>query len=336
MSELIRVERLSKAFGTVRVVDDLSFGVRGGEVCVLIGPSGCGKTTTLKMINRLVAPTSGRIFVRGEDVETADPVTLRRSIGYVIQQVGLFPHMTVEQNVTIVLRLLGRDRRRQAARARELLELVGLPPNDFLHRYPSQLSGGQQQRVGVARALAADPDIVLMDEPFGAVDPVVRKQLQRELRRIQSEVRKAIVFVTHDLAEAFFMGDRIAIMHEGRIVRHATPREILLDPADGFVATFIGEERGLRALGFRTVAEIMVPSTTPSPVAAYRLPSVFADETVLSAIRRLGLRHGPAADGDGRPEIQVVERSGRHVGSVTYRRLVEVTGEALPAGPGPL
>ena len=224
---MITLEHVSKVFTPgdqpIRAVDDVSFEIAEGQLQVLIGPSGSGKTTTMRMINRLETISEGRITIDGRDIHSLDLVDLRRGIGYVIQQGGLLPHFTVADNVSVVPRLLGWDKSRRRRRAEELLALVGLPPDSFADRYPRQLSGGQQQRVGVARALAADPPIVLMDEPFGAVDPITRKQLQAELRRIQAEVQKTIVFVTHDISEAFSLGDRIVLMSEGRIVQNGTP-----------------------------------------------------------------------------------------------------------------
>src|ERR1700730_10270650 len=214
--DVIRLESVTKRYGDGQVaVDGLSLDVAEGELCVLVGPSGCGKTTTMKMINRLVEPTSGRIYLNGEDVTHGNPVELRRRIGYVIQQVGLFPHETIAGNVATVPRLLGWDRRRTEARVKELLDLVGLDPDQFAHRYPSELSGGQRQRAGVARALAANPPVLLMDEPFGAIDPITRDRLQVEFLRLQQEVRKTVVFVTHDIEEAIRVGDRIAILAQG-------------------------------------------------------------------------------------------------------------------------
>src|SRR5437660_624353 len=230
---MIRLDGVTKRYGdgTVAVLE-LSLEVAEGEVCVLVGPSGCGKTTTMRMINRLIEPTAGRIYLDGEDVTEADPVQLRRRIGYVIQQVGLFPHQTVAQNVATVPHLLGWDRHRVARRVDELLELVGLEPSGFASRYPSELSGGQRQRAGVARALAADPPVLLMDEPFGAIDPITRDRLQAEFLRLQEEVRKTVVFVTHDVDEAVRVGDRIAVMAEGGVLQqYATPPEILGEPA---------------------------------------------------------------------------------------------------------
>ncbi|WP_101835431.1 ATP-binding cassette domain-containing protein [Frankia canadensis] len=234
--------------GTVAVAD-LSFDVPAGELLCLVGPSGCGKTTTMKMINRLVEPTSGRILVDGEDVAHTDPTRLRRRIGYVIQQIGLFPHLTVRANVATVPRLLGWDRARIRARVAEMLELVGLDPAAMGGRYPHELSGGQQQRVGVARALAADPPVLLMDEPFSAIDPVARDRLQGEFRRLQREIRKTVVFVTHDLDEAIRLGDRIAVFRQGgRLEQIDPPARVLGRPATDFVADFTGADRALRRL----------------------------------------------------------------------------------------
>ena len=292
---MITLEHVSKVFTsrgqTVRAVDDVSFEVAAGELYVLIGPSGSGKTTTMRMINRLETPTAGTITVAGRDIQSMDVVDLRRGIGYVIQQGGLFPHFTVADNVAVVPRLLGWPRRRRRERAEELLALVGLPPDVFADRYPRQLSGGQQQRVGVARALAADPPIILMDEPFGAVDPITRKQLQRELRRIQAEVKKTIVFVTHDIGEAFLLGDRIVLMAEGRVVQNGTPADLLRRPADPFVTAFIGEDRGLRALGFTRLAEIASPPPVDASPDGLSLPGSLS---VLDASREVGIQR-PAA-----------------------------------------
>ncbi|RBY96117.1 ABC transporter ATP-binding protein [Blastococcus sp. TF02-8] len=249
-AEEIRLEGVSKVYpdGTVGVAElDLTFAA--GELSVLVGPSGCGKTTTMKMVNRLVEPSTGRILLGGEDVTRVDADGLRRRIGYVIQNVGLFPHQTVRVNVGTVPRLLGWDRTRIRARVDELLELVGLDPAVHGDRYPAQLSGGQRQRAGVARALAADPPVLLMDEPFSAVDPVVRERLQSEFLRLQATVRKTIVFVTHDIEEAVRIGDRIAVMSSGgHVEQYATPAELLGRPANEFVADFVGADRGLKRL----------------------------------------------------------------------------------------
>ncbi len=254
---MITFDRVTKAYpdGTV-AVDDLSLEVAEGEVLVLVGPSGCGKTTSMRMVNRMVEPTSGTITVDGRDVMATDPAELRRGIGYVIQQIGLFPHRAVADNIATVPRLLGWPSGEVEARVTELVELVGLRP-ELAQRYPHQLSGGQRQRVGVARALAADPPVLLMDEPFGAVDPIVRGRLQEEFLRLQATVRKTIVFVTHDIDEAIVMGDRIAILAEGGTLQQLdTPAAILANPANDFVEEFLGGERELRRLGLIPVSEV--------------------------------------------------------------------------------
>jgi osmoprotectant transport system ATP-binding protein len=247
----------ARAKDTPGAVNDLSLQVPAGKICVLVGPSGCGKTTSLKMVNRLIEPTSGRILIDGIDAATRDVDELRRSIGYVIQQVGLFPHQTIGENVAVVPRLLGWAATRQRERADELLALIGLDPATYRDRYPSQLSGGERQRVGVARALAADPPIMLMDEPFGAVDPIVRERLQNEFLRLQEELAKTILFVTHDIDEAIKMGDLVAVMQVGgHLAQFGPPAEILAAPANEFVARFVGADRGLKRLSLRRVAEL--------------------------------------------------------------------------------
>ncbi|MDG4828064.1 ATP-binding cassette domain-containing protein [Solwaraspora sp. WMMD1047] len=267
----ITLDGIRKRFpdGTV-AVSGLSLEVKAGELMVLIGPSGCGKSTVLRMINRLIEPTGGRILLGDEDVTEADPVRLRRRIGYVIQNVGLFPHQTVRANVGTVPRLLGWSRARIAERADELLEVVGLDPARFGGRYPSELSGGQRQRVGVARALAADPVLLLMDEPFSAVDPIVRARLQEEFLRLQAEVRKTIVLVTHDLDEAVRLGDRIAVLSEGgKLEQYASPATLLGEPASPFVREFVGADRAIRRLAVTPItAELLDPM--PAEVAGGR------------------------------------------------------------------
>ncbi|WP_380281089.1 ABC transporter ATP-binding protein [Kitasatospora purpeofusca] len=249
--------------GTV-AVEGLDLDVPTGRTTVLVGPSGCGKTTLLRMVNRMIEPTSGRVLLDGTDVAALDPAKLRRGIGYVIQQAGLFPHRRVIDNVATVPYLLGWDRKKARARAAELLDLVGLAP-ETARRYPFQLSGGQQQRVGVARALAADPPVLLMDEPFSAVDPVVRAGLQEELLRLQSELHKTVLFVTHDIEEAVRLGDQVVVLRErGRIAQLADPHTLLTAPADADVAAFLGRDRGLRGLGLRPAATVAV---RPIPVA---------------------------------------------------------------------
>lgn len=260
---MIRLEGLTKRFpGAQRnAVDGLSMDIRKGEIVVLVGPSGCGKTTTMKMINRIIEPSSGRIVLGGEDVTTTNPDRLRRRIGYVIQQIGLFPHITIGENVATVPKLLGWDAARVRARVDDLLATVNMDPEEYRDRFPRQLSGGQQQRVGVARALGGDPEVMLMDEPFGAIDPITRERLQNEFLRLQAEVRKTIVFVTHDIDEAIKMGDRIAILQEGsRIAQYDTPEKILTAPANDFVRDFIGGGASLKRLSLSRVRDIELAS----------------------------------------------------------------------------
>jgi osmoprotectant transport system ATP-binding protein len=253
---------------------------------VLVGPSGCGKTTTMKMVNRLIEPDAGRVLVEGRDVAGVDPVALRRRIGYVIQQIGLFPHLSVADNVATVPRLLGWDDERVRRRVDELLDLVGLDPAVFRSRSPHQLSGGQRQRVGVARALGADPPVLLMDEPFGAVDPVTRERLQDEFRRLQRELRKTVLFVTHDIDEAIRLGDRLAVLGQGGVLeQHGTPAEVLGRPASSFVASFVGSGRTLKRLGLLTVAEAMEP--VPATPAAGEAGTVAAGATLAEALSEL-------------------------------------------------
>ncbi|HHY37946.1 MAG TPA: betaine/proline/choline family ABC transporter ATP-binding protein [Clostridia bacterium] len=256
---MLRLRGVSKVYpdGT-RAVSDVNLDVEEGEFVVLIGRSGCGKTTTLKLVNRLIEPTSGTIYVKGKDTRTVDPVVLRRSIGYVIQHVGLFPHMNVVDNISVVPRLLGWPKEKREKRAEELLEMVGMEPAQFRHKYPRELSGGQQQRVGVLRALASDPDLILMDEPFGALDPITRELLQDEFKRLQKNLGKTILFVTHDIDEALKLADRIVLMKDGKVHQTGTPDEILRQPADVFVRTFIGPERLVRKPDRVLVEEIMI------------------------------------------------------------------------------
>jgi osmoprotectant transport system ATP-binding protein len=294
---MIQFDAIHKRFpnGTT-AVHDLSLEMPEGGVTVLVGSSGCGKTTTLRMINRMIEPTSGVIKVGGKDVTQQDAAELRRSIGYVIQQSGLFPHRTVLDNIATVPLLLGHGRKKARARAAELLETVGLAA-DAGKRYPHQLSGGQQQRVGVARALAADPPVLLMDEPFGAVDPVVRTQLQDELLRLQKELNKTIVFVTHDIDEAVRLGDRIAIFRTGgHLVQCAAPTELLARPADDFVADFLGAERGLKLLSLKTLAE--VPQGPAPEGDTWTLVVVEARKPLHWAAKDAEIPVRPLTDGD--------------------------------------
>ncbi|MBO3746395.1 ATP-binding cassette domain-containing protein [Streptosporangiaceae bacterium NEAU-GS5] len=262
---MITFEGVTKRYddGTV-AVDGLSLEVPDGAITVFVGPSGCGKTTSLRMINRMIDPTEGRILLDGTDVQTIDPPTLRRGIGYVIQQAGLFPHRKIVDNIATVPYLLGWDKKRARARAMELLERVGLDPK-LAGRYPYQLSGGQQQRVGVARALAADPPVLLMDEPFSAVDPIVRASLQEELLRLQSDLRKTIVFVTHDIDEAIKLGNTICLLRVGgKLAQLGSPASLLGDPSDDFVREFLGRDRGIRRLSFVPAKRL---SLGPAPSA---------------------------------------------------------------------
>jgi osmoprotectant transport system ATP-binding protein len=298
-------------------VSNLSLTIPAGEICVLVGPSGSGKTTAMKMVNRLVDITEGDIEIDGRSVRRLDVTELRRGIGYVIQQVGLFPHQTVGENVATVPRLLGWERRRIRARVDELLDLVGLEASDR-ERYPAQLSGGQRQRVGLARALAADPPLMLMDEPFGALDPITRARLQEELLRLQDSVRKTVIFVTHDIDEAITLGDRIAILRAGGVLaQYDTPDAILSRPADDFVAGVVGADRALKRLALRRLDEIELD---PAPHAALNGVPVLGGETTLrdalSAMLTSGTRFCLVRGPDGEP-----------VGSVTFERIAELLAE---------
>ncbi|MDF3833796.1 ABC transporter ATP-binding protein, partial [Cupriavidus basilensis] len=250
---MIELDQLTKTFrqkdgAEVRAVDAVSLTVPKGEICVFLGPSGCGKTTTLKMINRLIQPSSGRVLIDGEDTSRVDEVTLRRKIGYVIQQIGLFPNMTIEENIMVVPRLLGWDKKRSRERARELMSMVQLDPDRMLTRYPRELSGGQQQRIGVIRALAADAPVLLMDEPFGAVDPINRESIQNEFFQMQRQLGKTVIMVSHDIDEAIKLGDRVAVFRRGKLVQFDHPDALLAHPADDFVQAFVGHDNTLKRL----------------------------------------------------------------------------------------
>jgi osmoprotectant transport system ATP-binding protein len=312
---MIRFEAVSKRYASgTYAVDNLDLEVATGELCVLVGPSGGGKTTVLRMVNRLVEPTSGRVLVDGSDVATVDRVELRRRTGYVIQQTGLFPHLKVADNVASVPRLLGWDRARVRARVGELLELVGLDPAVYAGRYPHELSGGQAQRVGVARALAGDPPVLLMDEPFGAVDPIARDHLQQEFLRLQAQLHKTVILVTHDVDEAVTMGDRIAVLRQGGVLeQYDTPAELLGHPATPFVADFIGADRGLRRLA---VTPIEVSDLYTPPVVR---PSSTVDEA------------GAAVRAEGINWAVVVSEEGRLLGWVEPGRLPGADGASSVA-----
>ncbi|MEV0426980.1 ATP-binding cassette domain-containing protein [Micromonospora sp. NPDC050495] len=306
----ISLERIRKRYpdGT-EAVRELSLEVKAGELVVLIGPSGCGKSTVLRMINRLIEPTDGRILLGSDDVTRVDPVALRRRIGYVIQNVGLFPHQTVAANVATVPGLLRWSRERTRDRVHELLELVGLDPAQFARRYPHELSGGQRQRVGVARALAADPVVLLMDEPFSAVDPIVRTRLQEEFLRLQAEVRKTIVLVTHDLDEAVRLGDRIAVLSEGgRLEQYADPATVLGSPASPFVREFVGADRGIRRLAVTPLTrDVLDPLPADGGADLPAVPLGGSAYDALGALLTAGVEHA-VVTADGQP-VGLVSRA---------------------------
>ena len=320
----LEFRNVSKRYGELTVVNDLSFKVPAGKICVLVGPSGCGKTTSLKMVNRLVEPTSGQIMVGGKDVTAQDPIELRRGIGYVIQQVGLLPHLTVGDNVATVPRLLGWDAARVQARTDELIELVGLEPAKYRERYPAQLSGGERQRVGVARALAVDPPLMLMDEPFGAVDPIVRERLPNELLRLQERLAKTIVFVTHDIDEAIKMGDLVAVMQVGGVLaQFGPPSEILANPASDFVAQFVGADRGLKRLSLTRVGDLDVQAVPSSHVPRPGQPLLQQRTTLKDAFSQM-------LESDVSAGV-VVDEGGRPVGLITVDQIAAI----LRNGSGP-
>ena len=294
-------------------VTDLNFEVPSGEICVLIGPSGCGKTTALKMVNRLITMSDGDITIDGKSVSGIATAQLRRGIGYVFQQIGLFPHLTVEDNIGTVPRLLGWPKARIRERALELLQLVGLGAEDNLRRYPGEFSGGQQQRIGVARAMAVDPPIMLMDEPFGAIDPITRDRLQDDFLRLHREVRKTIIFVTHDIDEAIKMGDRIAIMRDGRLVQLDTPDNLLAAPADEFVADFVGADRGLKRLRVWTLNDLEL-----DPHIAGGLPSTPASTTLRDALSLMLT--------EGETRITVTGQDGAPRGSISLQAIAAMLG----------
>ena len=301
---MIEFLNVTKSFGGPAVLHDISLTVPRGELVILIGPSGCGKSTLLRLVNRLLEPTSGDVRVGGVSVLEQDPVALRRRLGYVIQSVGLFPHLTVQENVELVPSISGVAREARAVRARELLSLMGLEPGQYAGRYPRQLSGGQQQRVGIARALAADPEYLLMDEPFSALDPVTRAHLQEQFLTLKREIGKTILFVTHDVDEAVRLGDRICVLGAGAVQQYAAPEEVLRRPANDFVASFVGEGRELRRLGLRPVRAVMRPGAG----SAEALGTVGADLPADQALSRL------LGAGDG--VLNVVDAGGAVVGTL--------------------
>lgn len=299
--ELTKVYKEGKGKST-RAVEGLNLEVKKGEICVLVGPSGCGKTTTLKMINRLIEPSGGKIYINGVDITSLDPVQLRQDIGYVIQEIGLFPHMSIAENIACVPSLKGWSKERKRKRVDELLNLVGMDSDSFRNKHPRELSGGQRQRIGVARGLGADPPILLMDEPFGAVDPLTRVKLQDEFLKIQKQLHKTVVFVTHDINEAIKMGDRVSLMREGRLIQYDTPERLLLKPKDEFVESFVGADRALKHLQLVNIQEIRL-----KPVAgrwSSRPKETVLEEMnlrdALSKILLTGEEEIPVANGRGK------------------------------------
>ncbi|MCL0079080.1 ABC transporter ATP-binding protein [Dehalococcoidia bacterium] len=311
---MIRLERVTKVFpdGT-EAIREATFEVEQGEVCVLLGPSGCGKTTTMRVINRLIPITSGKIYIDGVDNSSIDEDELRRNIGYAIQDIGLFPHMTVRQNIETVPVLKGWPKAEREKRVEELLKLMRMDPGEFMNRYPSELSGGQRQRVGVARSLGADPQILLMDEPFGAIDPITRIELQDEFLKIQQKIKKTIIFVTHDIYEAIKMGDKIALMNEGRLVQYDTPANLLYKPKNEFVEKFVGTDRALKGLQLIRVKELMWGSP----------PTVKTDEPAEAARERMKR--------EGINQMVVISEEGKFLGWVEWADLEkgEMVGEIM-------
>ena len=308
----VEFRAVTKRYADQIAVDSLSFTVPAGKICILVGPSGSGKTTSLKMVNRLIEPSAGAILIDGHDVTKEEPTQLRRRIGYVIQQVGLFPHQTIAENVATVPVLLGWTKQRIAASVTELLALVGLDPARYAPRYPAQLSGGERQRAGVARALAAEPPVMLMDEPFGAVDPIVRERLQSELLRIQRELGTTVLFVTHDIDEAIRLGDRVAVMRGGKLVQYSPPGELLAHPANDFVAQFVGSDRGLKRLALLTVGGAEIDPTVERASLDGRAPVVRPSTTLRDALARM-LESGSV--------IAAVVDGDRYVGALTLAKI---------------
>jgi osmoprotectant transport system ATP-binding protein len=321
----LEFQDVSKHYPGARIpaVDRLSLRVEPGETCILVGPSGSGKTTAMRMVNRMVEMTSGDILIDGRSVGAGDPAELRRHIGYVIQHVGLFPHRTTLQNIGTVPQLLGWPKEKIAARARELVDLVGLDP-DLAERYPGQLSGGQRQRVGVARALAADPPLMLMDEPFGALDPITRDHLQSEFQRLQERVSTTIVFVTHDIDEAIRLGDRIAILRDGQLVQYATPAELLVHPADAFVEEFVGADRALKRLSLLRASDAELEPAPAGNGAGDSIRDTAPLDDALAALLQ---------DPDGR--LTVVDAAGSALGVLTLESVhAKLRREAGAPSPG--
>ena len=307
----IQFDDVTKSYpgASLPAVNHVRFTAREGGICMLLGTSGSGKTTLLRMVNRLIDPTSGSILIDGVATTAQDPIALRRSIGYVIQQVGLFPHLTIEENVRVVPSILGKSAAQTQGRVDELLTLVGLPPNEYRKRYPRQLSGGQQQRVGLARALAADPSVLLMDEPFGALDAITRGRMQDELLRIQREMHRTILFVTHDVEEAFKLGDQIVILSDGQLIQEGTPVELLIAPATDFVSQLIGADSAVRQFEYLPVTSALEPAATAAP------EQIASDATLLDGLLRL-IQTGQTA--------LAVEEHGEPLGQITLASISHV------------
>ena len=345
-AQMIELQNLSKTFQSngkdVKAVDSVSLTVNEGEICVFLGPSGCGKSTTLKMINRLIKPTSGKILINGEDTTDLDPVTLRRNIGYVIQQIGLFPNMTIEENITVVPRLLGWDKQKCHDRARELMSMIKLEPKQYLNRYPRELSGGQQQRIGVIRALAADAPLLLMDEPFGAVDPINREMIQNEFFEMQRALNKTVIMVSHDIDEAIKLGDKIAIFRGGKLLQMDHPDTLLAHPADDFVSNFVGQDSTLKRLLLVKAEDAAdnAPSVSPETPVAEALELMdeldrryvvvtCADNKALGYVRRRDLHRQTGTCGQYLREFTATAASDEHL-RILLSRMYEFNRSWLP------
>lgn len=317
MEVMIEFRNVTKVYsrGEKPAVKNLSLKILEGEIAVFVGPSGCGKTSTMKMVNRLIEPTEGEILINGQNISQMNPLQLRQDIGYVIQNTGLFPHMTVEQNIATVPKLKRWPKHKIRQRVTELLELVGLDPDVFRDRLPGQLSGGQQQRVGVARALAVDPPIMIMDEPFGALDPITREHLQDEFLKIQQSVRKTIVFVTHDIHEAVKMGDKIAVMRAGEVIQYDTPLAILSTPADEFISNLTGEDRAIKHLSLVPVAQIVNTETLPS-LEESETPSIGIDSSLKDVLIKMLEKNVT--------QLSVTNAENQRIGHVSLNQLVDV------------
>lgn len=324
MLSLQEVTKIYPGAGNAKAVNELSFDLEEGEICTVVGPSGCGKTTAMKMINRLISITSGKIYIDGQNVARLDTIALRRKIGYVIQNIGLFPNMTIGENIAIIPRLLKWDKGRIEEKVQSLLEIVNLPPEIYRDRYPRELSGGQQQRIGVARGMAGDPPIMLMDEPFGAIDPINREHLQNEFLKIQEKVKKTIIFVTHDIDEAIKMGDKICLLKDGCLVQFDSPEEILLNPKNDFVSDFVGGDRTLKRLNLFTVKRAMRKNP---PVIGTQDPFASAVERA----RELKMDHLIAVDKEGVLSGMVDCRENESAGARLVKDVMEPAQAWLPS-----